>query len=149
MAGRLHDLGKIGVREAVLNKKGPLTREEYEHVKEHVVIGSQILAPLQHLGPIVGLVRSHHEHWDGSGYPDGLTGDDIPLGGRILCAAEIYDALTTSRPYQEKVSPEDATNRMRSLVGTVIDPRIMEAVAAAISRRKTLVFLSEDLEAEH
>jgi putative two-component system response regulator len=144
MAGRLHDLGKIGVREEVLNKEGPLTPEEYEHVKEHVVIGSQILAPLTHLGPIVEFARGHHEHYDGSGYPDRLKGDEIPLGARIICAAEIYDALTTARPYQPMMTPEQAVERMRRLAGSIIDPGVMEAIAAAVARRQTLVFLDED-----
>src|SRR6266702_7786583 len=84
VAGRLHDIGKIGTREAVLNKQGPLTPEEFEHVKQHVLIGSQILAPLAHLGDIIPAVRGHHERWDGTGYPDGLRGEDIPLAARII-----------------------------------------------------------------
>lgn len=144
MAGRLHDLGKIGVREAVLNKEGPLTTEEYEHVKEHVVVGSQILAPLTHLGPIVEFVRGHHEHFDGSGYPDHLKADEIPLGARIICAAEIYDALTTARPYQPMMAPEQAVERMRRLAGSVVDPGVMDAIAAAVAKRQTLVFIDED-----
>jgi len=146
IGGRLHDLGKIGTREAVLDKKGPLTTEEYDHVKLHTVIGAQILAPLRHLGPIVDFVRSHHEHWDGSGYPDALAGTDIPLGGRIICAAEIYDALTTSRPYQERLDPQAAADRMRMLTGSVIDPGVMEAFAESVSRRQALVFLEDDHE---
>ncbi|MBI2615102.1 MAG: response regulator [Gemmatimonadetes bacterium] len=149
MAGRLHDLGKIGVRESVLNKEGPLTPEEYEHVKEHVVIGSQILAPLSHLGPIVAFVRGHHEHFDGSGYPDRLQGEDIPLGARIICAAEIYDALTTARPYQPMMTPEQAAERMQRLAGSVVDPQVLDAIAAAVTKRQTLVFLDEDASAGH
>jgi putative nucleotidyltransferase with HDIG domain len=144
VAGRLHDLGKIGVKESVLEKRGPLTPEEYEHVKQHVLIGVQILSPLRHLGPVVEYVRAHHEHWDGSGYPDRLAGEDIPLGGRIICAAEIYDALTTSRPYQEKLAPEAAVDRMRMLAGAVVDPRVMEAFAASVGRRQMLVFLGDE-----
>ena len=143
MAGRLHDLGKIGVRESVLNKEGPLTAEEFDHVKEHVVIGSQILAPLTHLGPIVKFVRGHHEHYDGSGYPDRLKADKIPLGARIIGAAEIYDALTTARPYQPTMKPEQAVERMRRLVESVIDPGVMSAIAAAVAKRQTLVFIDE------
>src|SRR5207245_1195384 len=97
VAGRLHDIGKIGTRESVLNKQGALTPEEFEHVKQHVVIGSQILAPLSHLGDIIPAVRHHHERWDGTGYPDGLRGEEIPMGGRIIGAAEVFDALSTSR----------------------------------------------------
>lgn len=148
-AGRLHDLGKIGVRESVLNKEGPLTPEEFDHVKGHVVVGSQILAPLIHLGPIVALVRAHHEHWDGSGYPDGIRGDQIPLGARILCAAEVYDALTTARPYQPTMTPEQAVGRMRRLGGSVLDPSVLKALAAAVSRRQALVFLDQDAGTAH
>jgi len=143
MAGRLHDLGKIGIREEVLNKEGPLTDEEYEHVKAHVTIGSQILAPLSHLGTVVSYVRHHHEHWNGSGYPDGLSGEDIPIGARIICAAEVYDALTTSRPYHPTTPPEEAVARMRALSGVVLDPTVMEALATAVARRQTLVFLDD------
>jgi response regulator RpfG family c-di-GMP phosphodiesterase len=143
MAGRLHDLGKIGVQESVLNKKGPLTEEEYVHVKQHVLIGWQILSPLQHLGPIISYVRSHHEHWDGSGYPDGLAAEEIPIGARILCATEVYDALTTARPYQEKMSPEDAVDRMGHLAGKVIDPLVLKGMASAVDSRRTLIFIDE------
>lgn len=144
MGGRLHDLGKIGVRESVLNKQGPLTDDEYRHVKQHVLIGWQILSPLQHLGSIISFVRSHHEQWDGNGYPDGLAGEEIPLGARIICASEVYDALTTSRPYQEKLAPEDAVDRMRLLGGRVIDPSVLDGMHAAVESRKTLVFIDDD-----
>ena len=144
MAGRLHDLGKIGIRESVLDKKGKLSEEEFKHVKQHVLIGWQILAPLQHLGFIVSHVRSHHEHWDGSGYPDGLSGEDIPLGARIICASDVYDALTTSRPYQEKLTPEEAVERTRSLSGKIIDPRVMEAMKSAVDSHKTLIFIDDE-----
>ncbi|MGH7537027.1 MAG: HD domain-containing phosphohydrolase, partial [Gemmatimonadales bacterium] len=90
LAGRLHDIGKIGTREDVMNKHGPLTPEEHDHIKQHVVIGSQILAPLEHLGPVIDAVRSHHERWDGTGYPDGRRGEEIPLLGRLLGAAEVW-----------------------------------------------------------
>ena len=144
MAGRLHDLGKIGTRDAVVNKEGPLTADEFEHVKQHVIIGAQILAPLVHLGDIVAMVKSHHERFDGSGYPDGLRGEDVPMGGRIIAVAEVYDALTTARPYQEKMTPEQAVERMAELSGTVLDPRVYEALVRLVGRRQTLVFLDED-----
>lgn len=143
-AGRLHDIGKIGIREEVLIKQGPLTDDEYEHVKQHVVVGSQILAPLTHLKNVIHYVRSHHERWDGHGYPDGLKGEAIPVGARVLGAVEIYDALTTSRPYQEKMSPEFAVERMRDLVGTVVVEDVFEALATVVQRRQTLVFLDDD-----
>ena len=145
VAGRLHDIGKIGTRETVMNKQGPLTADEFDHVKQHVIIGSQILAPLTHLGPVTGAVRSHHERWDGTGYPDGLRGEEIPVEGRVIAAAEVYDALTTSRPYQEKMTPEQAVERMSDLAGTVIDPKVYDALSAVVARRQTLVFLDEDV----
>ena len=145
MAGRLHDLGKIGTRDAVVNKEGPLTADEFEHVKQHVIIGAQILAPLVHLGDIVAMVKSHHERFDGTGYPDGLRGEEVPLGGRVIAAAEVYDALTTSRPYQEKMTPEQAVERMADLSGTVLDPKVYEALVRIVGRRQTLVFLDEDV----
>jgi len=143
VAGRLHDIGKIGTREAVMEKQGPLSPEEYDHVKQHVLIGSQILAPLHHLGSIIAFVRSHHERWDGSGYPEGLKGEDIPVGARIIGAAEVYDALSTSRPYQDKLTPEQAVEHMAHLSGTVLDPKVYEALVTVVSRRGTLVFLDD------
>ncbi|MBK6422530.1 MAG: response regulator [Gemmatimonadetes bacterium] len=143
MGGRLHDIGKIGIREDILSKEGPLTADEYELVKQHVVIGSQILSPLAHLGEIIAFVRSHHERWDGQGYPDHLKGEEIALGARVLAAAEIYDALTTARPYQEKMPPDVAVERMRDLAGSVLDPTVYHALEAAVRRRQALVFLDD------
>lgn len=143
MAGRLHDIGKIGIREEILTKEGPLTADEYEQVKQHVVVGSQILAPLTHLGEIIAFVRSHHERWDGQGYPDRIVGEAIPLGARILAAAEIYDALTTARPYQEKMPPDVAVERMHDLASSVLDPAVYKALEAAVRRRQALVFLDD------
>jgi len=141
--GRLHDVGKIGIREEVLNKQGPLTETEYDHVKQHVTVGSQILAPLIHLKDVIGLVRSHHERWDGKGYPDRLAGEAIPIGARIIGAVEIYDALTTARPYQETMPAELAVERMRELIGTVIDPIVHRALESVVSLRQALVFLDD------
>jgi putative two-component system response regulator len=138
-AGRLHDIGKIGIRDEVLNKQGPLSDEEYEHVKQHVVVGSQILSPLVHLRGVLTYVRSHHERWDGFGYPDRLAGEGIPLGARVLGTVEIYDALTTARPYQEKMSPAVAIERMRDLVGTALDPSVHRALESVLARRETLL----------
>ena len=106
-------------------------------------MGSQILAPLVHLRDVIGYVRSHHERWDGTGYPDRLKGEEIPLGARIIGAVEIYDAMTTSRPYQEKMPPEMAVERMRDLIGTVLDPNIHRALEAVVAHRQTLVFLDD------
>lgn len=144
IAGRLHDLGVIGVRDDVLEKQGPLTEKEFEQVKHHVTIGSRILSPLVHLGPVAELVRLHHERWDGSGYPDGIEGDGFPVGARIINAAETYDALTTTRPYREKIDPEKAVSHMREMAGKTIDPQIVEALAKAVSSHQTLIFIDEE-----
>jgi putative two-component system response regulator len=141
--GRLHDIGKIGIREEILNKQGPLTKEEFEHVQQHVTVGSQILAPLVHLGEVIGFVRSHHERWDGTGYPDRLREEQIPLGARIIGTVEIYDALTTARPYQDRMPPELAIERLRDLVGSVVDPAVHQALEAVVSQRQALVFLDD------
>jgi len=142
-AGRLHDIGKIGIREEVLNKQGPLTDDEYAHVKQHVLVGSQILAPLVHLKDIISFVRNHHERWDGFGYPDKLKAEAIPLGARIVGAVEIFDALTTARPYQEKMPPEMAVERMRDLINAVVDERVHSALEAVVKRRQALTFLDD------
>ncbi len=142
IAGRLHDLGMIGVRDQVIDKRGKLTPEEHAHVREHVGIGVRILAPLTYLGrAMVDYVRTHHERWDGKGYPEGLAGDAIPLGGRIICACEIFDALTTRRPYRDVVEPEQAIDRMRDLSGVVVDPTVMDAMTGAVKQRQALMFL--------
>ena len=142
-AGRLHDIGRVGIRDSVLSKKGPLTPTEQSHVREQVVIGFQILSPLEHLGSVREYVRSHHEHWDGSGYPDGLKGEEIPLGARILCAAEIYDAITSPRPYQTPMSTDRAMDLMYRLAGETLDRRVVDALAQAVKRHRTLIFVND------
>lgn len=146
LAGWLHDIGKIGIRDTVLNKRGPLSSSEYQHIKEHPTIATLILEPLSQMQEIAGYVRSHHEHWDGSGYPDGLAAEDIPIGGRIIGMAEVYEALTTTRPYQDTFTPEAAAARMREVSGTVIDPNLMDAFESVVERRQVLVFLDGETE---
>src|SRR5205085_12521324 len=112
LAGRLHDVGKIGVREEVLNKPGPLTPEEFAHVQDHVRIGMEILAPLKHLAMTLEFVQDHHEHFDGSGYPRGLRGYKISIGGRILAACDAFDALTSQRAFREAMDPRDTLRHL-------------------------------------
>jgi len=102
--GFLHDIGKICVPDAILFKKGPLTEEEWVVMRAHTVKGEEICKPMKTLAPVLPIIRSHHERWDGTGYPDGLKGEDIPLLARILQIADIYDALTTARPYKPALS---------------------------------------------
>ncbi|HXE81552.1 MAG TPA: HD domain-containing phosphohydrolase [Vicinamibacterales bacterium] len=106
--GFLHDLGKVGVPDAVLLKKGPLTREEREVMKQHTIIGDRLCGHLRSLRDVRPIVRSHHERLDGSGYPDGLSGDQVPLLAQIIAVVDVYDALTGERPYRAPDSPEEA-----------------------------------------
>ncbi len=108
IAANLHDIGKIGVRDAVLLKPGPLTDEEYAKIQEHAVIGAEILRPIASLRNVVPLIMYHHERWDGEGYPTCLSGEDIPLGARIIAVADAYDAMTSDRPYRGGMEPEQA-----------------------------------------
>ncbi len=134
LAGRLHDVGKIGIREAVLNKPEALTREEFEHIKNHVKIGVDILAPLFHIGPALRYLQDHHEQWNGSGYPAGLREDEISLGGRVLSAADTFDALTSKRAYRDPLPPLDAVDHLRKDCGKLLDTRIFEALETVVRR---------------
>ena len=135
LAGRLHDVGKIGIREEILNKPGRLTSEEFEHVKRHVRIGLDILAPLLHIKNPLSFIEHHHEHWNGAGYPHGLSGEAIVLGGRILCAADTFDALTSKRAYREPLSPLATLEHLKVDVGMQFDPRVYDALVRVINRR--------------
>lgn len=143
LAGRLHDVGKIGIREDVLNKPGKLTWDEFEHIKDHVRIGMEILAPLQHLGKALLFVHDHHEHFDGSGYPRTLGGEQISIGGRILAAADAFDALTSRRAYRDPLTPEDTLELLRAQAGRLLDPAVFAALETIVKRRKTLVFIDD------
>ncbi|HEY6089559.1 MAG TPA: HD domain-containing phosphohydrolase [Gemmatimonadaceae bacterium] len=135
VAGRLHDVGKIGIREDILNKPGRLTPEEFEHVKQHVKIGLDILAPLFHIKKPLEYVEHHHERWDGAGYPQGLKGEAIPMGARILCAADTFDALTSMRAYREPLEPLAALDHLRVDAGKQFDPCVYDALVRVITKR--------------
>lgn len=141
LAARLHDVGMIGIREAILHKPGALTPEEYDHVKDHVRIGVEILRPLRHLGPVLDYVHDHHERFDGTGYPRGLAGEAISVGGRILAAADALDALTSRRAYRGAVSNDEALETIRHVVGKLIDPKVYAALCTVVKRRSALVFV--------
>jgi response regulator RpfG family c-di-GMP phosphodiesterase len=139
LGGELHDIGKIGVREGVLQKPGPLSEEEYLHVMVHPTIGERILAPLLREHPIVlQVVRSHHERLDGAGLPDHLQGDAIPLVARIASVADAFDAITTGRPYLRPRSPEEAVAELRRCIGWQFDPACVAAFAKAFPDVSTL-----------
>ncbi len=122
----LHDLGKVGIEDTILKKNLLLTPEEYEVMKQHSIIGENILKPLQSMSKLSVLVRHHHEFYDGTGFPDGLKGEEIPLSARILAIADIYDALTTDRSYRKAISHEDAINMLKKYAGNKLDPNIVE-----------------------
>jgi cyclic di-GMP phosphodiesterase len=143
-AGLLHDIGMIAVPEGLLSKEGALSPAEFDQMKRHTIVGSEILAPLPQLGSLSAFVRGHHERWDGKGYPDGLAGEAIPWGARFIGAAEIYDALATARPYREQLTPELAVERMRELIGSVIAAQVHQALAAVVESGAALVFVADE-----
>lgn len=144
MAARVMDVGKIGIRESVLDKPGALTADEFEHVKTHVTMGLEILSAIKPLQATLDPVRHHHEHFDGSGYPGGLAGEQISIGGRILHAADTYDALTSRRPWRDPMSPADAIAFLEERSGRLLDPQVFAALRAIVTRRKTLSFLDPE-----
>ena len=129
-AGLLHDIGKIGVPEAVLRKPGPLTREEWALMRRHPVIGAQIVAPFEFFTAGATVIRHHHERIDGSGYPDGLAGDAIPVGARIVAVADVYDALTSDRPYRAAMTRDETLAVLRDQAGRGLDAAIVDAFIA-------------------
>jgi len=126
LAAILHDVGKIGVPESILNKPGKLTDEEFRLIKEHPARGENILSPVIELKEIARVVRSHHERYDGTGYPDKLKGHEIPLGARIMAIADTYDSITSERPYRKAASHRYAVKEIIGCSGTQFDPEVVE-----------------------
>lgn len=127
MAGMLHDVGKIGVPDRILRKPARLTDDEYEVLKRHALLSEMIVKEVPHLGEVMAAVGSHHERYDGAGYPRGLKGEEIPLMGRILAVADAYAAMTTDRPYRKALTPEAARAELRAVAGTQLDAAIVDA----------------------
>ncbi|MFN8059859.1 MAG: HD domain-containing protein [Vicinamibacterales bacterium] len=127
VAALLHDIGKLGVPDHILNKPGPLTAAEFAQIQRHPVIGAEILSAVSFPFPVVPIVRHHHENWDGSGYPDGLAGDAIPFGARILAVLDCHDALTSHRPYRRAMTTEAALDVIERRRGVMYDPAIVDA----------------------
>ncbi|QAZ67750.1 response regulator [Solidesulfovibrio carbinolicus] len=132
IGSNLHDIGKIGVRDAVLLKPGRLTPEEYAVIQEHAVIGAEILRPIASLAPVLPLILLHHERWDGRGYPTAISGEDIPLGARIIAIADAFDAMTTDRPYRQGMALTHALGVIRDEAGRQFCPICAEAFLAML-----------------
>jgi HD-GYP domain-containing protein (c-di-GMP phosphodiesterase class II) len=126
-SGLLHDIGKIGVSDSILNKKSILSENDYHLIKEHPLLGDAILSPLRFLENSQQVVKYHHERWDGGGYPDGLKGECIPLLARLISVADAFDAMTTDRPYRKAMSKEDALAEIDAGLGSQFDPDIGKA----------------------
>jgi HD-GYP domain-containing protein (c-di-GMP phosphodiesterase class II) len=124
----LHDIGKLGVPEAILTKPAPLTDAERAVVEQHPILGERILEPIAQLEEVRRIVRSAHEHFDGTGYPDGLAGEEIPIESRIVLVCDAYHAMTTDRPYRRSIGAEEAKVQLRDGSGTQFDPSVVAAL---------------------
>jgi len=129
-AALLHDMGKLAIPEHILNKPGRLTQAEFSKMKRHADIGADLLSSIRFPYPVVPIVRHHHENWDGTGYPTGLAGTDIPLGARVLSVVDCFDALTSDRPYRPRLSDEDAFQVLRERRGNMYDPLVVDTFIA-------------------
>jgi putative nucleotidyltransferase with HDIG domain len=138
MGAFLHDVGKARLPQEIIQKPGGLDNHEWEEMRAHTTVGDQIVAELDFPYDVRPMVRSHHERWDGAGYPDGLSGEDIPLIARILCIADVYDALTTDRSYRSAFSQEEALTIMESEAGKMIDPTLFATFKAVIIEGKSI-----------
>jgi putative nucleotidyltransferase with HDIG domain len=132
-AALTHDLGKLAVPNEILHKPGPLTDAEWEVMRRHTVVGAEMLARIPFFGEVHPLVRGHHERWDGRGYPDGLAGERIPIGARILCVCDSYNAMITTRPYRRAIGPEAALAELRRCAGTQFDARVVDAIERVLA----------------
>jgi putative nucleotidyltransferase with HDIG domain len=149
VAALLHDIGKIGIRDEILLKDGALTPEEWEVMRRHTILGYEILAPVPIPDGIKLAVRHSHERWDGTGYPDGLAGDEIPMAARILAVADSYEAITTGRRYRRAVSPLRALEEMQRCAGTQFDPQVVAAFLRIMRRRILRPVRSAHRRADH
>jgi putative nucleotidyltransferase with HDIG domain len=134
----LHDVGKIEVRREVLNKPGPLTDAEFEEVKQHTVVGALMVERVARFGKVHQLVRWSHERWDGDGYPDGLAGVAIPLGARVICVCDAFDAMVSNRPYRPARSVSSALEELRRGAGSQFDPAVVVALVDEVAGDNSL-----------
>ena len=142
----MHDVGKTAIPDAILNKPGPLDAKEWHFMHRHTVIGERIILAAPSLAPTAGLVRSSHEAFDGSGYPDGICGEAIPLGARIIAICDAFDAMTSSRAYRGARSDQDAIAELRRCSGTQFDPAVVDVFCALAEHGElTPLRMSDDL----
>lgn len=127
-AARIHDIGKVGVPDSILLKNGPLTDEEWEIMKKHPIIGAELIKGLEVYDRCIDIVKYEHERWNGSGYPEGLKGEEIPLGARIVAVADVYDALRSDRPYRKALSQEEAVAELKKMRGVKLDPTVVDVL---------------------
>jgi putative nucleotidyltransferase with HDIG domain len=132
-AALTHDIGKLAVPNEILHKPGPLDDHEWEIMRRHTIVGADMLARIPFFEDVVELVRGHHERWDGGGYPDGLAGDDIPVGARILCVCDSYNAMITNRPYRAAMTPAAALQELRRCTGRQFDPAVVAAIGRVLA----------------
>jgi HD-GYP domain-containing protein (c-di-GMP phosphodiesterase class II) len=138
-AAQLHDIGKVGVPDAILGKPGALTEDELEFIHRHTLIGERIVRRAPALAEVARLVRSSHERWDGAGYPDGVGGEGIPLGARIIAVCDAYDAMTSPRPYRPTpFSTEQAITELQASAVTQFDPVVVAALCDVLAKPKAL-----------
>jgi HD-GYP domain-containing protein (c-di-GMP phosphodiesterase class II) len=130
----LHDVGKIGISDSILLKPGPLTEDEWTIMRTHPEIGERMLKNIDFLAPALPVVRNHHERWDGKGYPDGLAGEDIPMGARIVAVCDAFDAMTSDRPYRKALGLDEACRELEKNSGTQFDPSCVDLIVDVISR---------------
>jgi len=131
-AALLHDIGKIGVPDKVLNKKGKLNREDWEAIMAHPRLGTTIIGNIPNLVPCASSILHHHERWDGNGYPEGLKGEEIPIEARILAIADSFEAMSSARPYRPARSPEDVVKELRRCAGLQFDPELVQVFIGII-----------------
>ncbi len=136
VAGRVHDIGKIAIPDTILLKPGPLSADEWQVMKRHPLVSAELIKGLEIYAPIADAVKHEHERWNGSGYPDGLKGEEIPLVSRIIAAADIYNALITKRPYREAFTHQEAIETIRQLRETDLDPTVADALLRVISTQQ-------------
>jgi putative nucleotidyltransferase with HDIG domain len=128
LAGKLHDIGKVAIPDSILRKRGKLTEAEWETMRRHPSIGANVVSHVGSLARLAPIIRSHHERYDGAGYPEGLRGAEIPLEARIVAVVDAYDAMISDRPYRLRMSVEGARQKLRECAGTQFDPEVVAAL---------------------